>query len=243
MAKYHVLIPSAGQGARMQSETPKQYLTLNGKPLLRHAIDVFEAMPEIASITIVIADKDAYWKPALLNDCHKTRVMSVGGETRAASVLNGLNAIAASIEADDWILVHDAARPGVDQLMINRLINAITDKDVGAILALPLADTLKRANANELISETIPREKLWQAQTPQMFRHGALQQALTTYLQRHPTDEAQVMEWMGHKPRLVLGDLKNMKITYPQDLTVVAALMQAAQIERATLSLSNTGNL
>ena len=230
MAKYHVLIPSAGHGARMQSETPKQYLMLNGKPLLRHAIDVFEALPEITGITIVIADKDPYWKPALLNHCHKTRVVSVGGETRATSVLNGLNAIATSVNADDWILVHDAARPGIDQAMIDRLINAISDKDVGAILALPLADTLKRADANGLISETIPREKLWQAQTPQIFRHSELQQALTTHLQHHPTDEAQAMEWMGHQPKLVLGDLKNMKITYPQDLTVVAALMQGAEI-------------
>lgn len=231
MAKYHVLIPSAGHGARMQSETPKQYLVLNGKPILRHAIDVFEAMPEIASITIVIADEDPFWKPALLNQCHKTRVVSVGGETRAASVLNGLKAIAMSVKADDWILVHDAARPGVDQAMIHRLMDAVSDQDIGAILALPLADTLKRADANASVSETIPREKLWQAQTPQMFRHGELQQALTTHLQRHPTDEAQAMEWMGHPPKLVLGDLKNMKITYPQDLTVVAALMQATQIK------------
>ena len=243
MAKYHVLIPSAGHGTRMQSETPKQYLMLNGKPLLRHAIDVFEVMPEISSIAIVISENDPYWKPALLNDCHKTRLMSVGGETRATSVLNGLKAIAASIEADDWILVHDAARPGIDQAMINRLIDAISDKDVGAILALPLADTLKRADANAFISETIPREKLWQAQTPQMFRHDQLQQALTTYLQRHPTDEAQAMEWMGYQPKLVLGDLKNMKITYPQDLKVVGALMQAAHTETTTLSLSDTGNL
>ncbi len=243
MAKYHVLIPCAGHGARMQSETPKQYLMLNGKPLLRYVIDIFEAMPAIASITIVIADKDPYWKPELLNDCHKTGLVSVGGETRATSVLNGLTAIAASVDAEDWILVHDAARPGIDQAMINRLINSVSDLDVGAILALPLADTLKRADAQALISETIPREKLWQAQTPQMFRHGELQQALTSHLQRHPTDEAQAMEWIGHQPKLVLGDLKNMKITYPQDLTVVAALMQAAHTKTATLSLSDTGNL
>ncbi|HSI46565.1 MAG TPA: 2-C-methyl-D-erythritol 4-phosphate cytidylyltransferase [Methylophilus sp.] len=243
MAKYHVLIPSAGHGARMQSDTPKQYLVLNDKPLLQHAVDVFEAMPEIASITIVIADKDPYWKPALLSECHKTRVVSVGGETRAASVLNGLRSIAASVNTDDWILVHDAARPGIDQAMINRLIDAISDDDVGAILALPLADTLKRADTKFLISETIPREKLWQAQTPQMFRHGELLQALSTHLQRHPTDEAQAMEWIGHQPKLVLGDLKNMKITYPQDLTVVAALMQAAHIKTEVLSLSDTGNL
>jgi 2-C-methyl-D-erythritol 4-phosphate cytidylyltransferase len=113
--------------------------------------------------------------------------------------------------------------------MIARLINAVSADEIGALLALPLADTLKRADAHGLIHETIPRQQLWQAQTPQMFRHAALQQALTTHLQRNPTDEAQAMEWMGHCPKLVLGDLKNMKVTYPQDLTVVAALLQAAQ--------------
>jgi 2-C-methyl-D-erythritol 4-phosphate cytidylyltransferase len=227
MARYHVLIPGAGHGARMQSETPKQYLMLNGKAILQHAIDIFEAVAQVASITIVVAKNDAFWQPALLKHCKKTRVVDCGGETRAASVLNGLQAMADQVAAEDWILVHDAARPGIDQTMISRLINAISATEVGGLLALPLADTLKRADAHGLVDETIPRLQLWQAQTPQMFRHAELQQALSTHLHRQPTDEAQAMEWMGHQPKLVLGDLKNMKVTYPQDLTVVAALMQA----------------
>lgn len=229
MSRYHVLIPSAGHGARMQSEVPKQYLMLNGKPILKHAIDMFETVEEVSSIVIVVAENDAYWQPAMLSNCHKTQVIHCGGETRAASVLNGLQAMADMVSADDWILVHDAARPGIDHQMIGRLINAVSADEIGALLALPLADTLKRADAQGLIEKTIPRQQLWQAQTPQMFRHAALQQALATHLQRNPTDEAQVMEWMGHRPKLVLGDLKNMKITYPQDLAVVAALLQAAQ--------------
>ncbi|SDK43310.1 2-C-methyl-D-erythritol 4-phosphate cytidylyltransferase [Methylophilus rhizosphaerae] len=229
MPRYHVLIPCAGHGARMQSGTPKQYLMLNGKPVLRHAIDLFEAMREITSIVVVVAEKDAYWGADLLADCYKSRIAHCGGDTRAASVLNGLRAMVEFVAADDWILVHDAARPGIDRQMVERLINAVSDQESGALLALPLADTLKRADDHTAVTETIPRDKLWQAQTPQMFRYAALQQALSTYLQRHPTDEAQAMEWMGHQPKLVLGDLKNMKITYPHDLTVVAALIQAAQ--------------
>lgn len=229
MSRYHVLIPSAGHGARMQSEVPKQYLMLNGKPILKHAIDMFETVEEVSSIVIVVAENDAYWQPSMLSNCHKAQVIHCGGETRAASVLNGLQAMADMVSADDWVLVHDAARPGIDHQMIARLINTVSADEIGALLALPLADTLKRADAQGLIEETIPRQQLWQAQTPQMFRHAVLQQALATHLQRNPTDEAQAMEWMGHRPKLVLGDLKNMKITYPQDLAVVAALLQAAR--------------
>lgn len=227
MPSYHVLIPSAGHGARMQSDIPKQYLMLNGKPILQHAIDTFEAIPEIASIVIVVAKQDAYWQPKLIENSPKSRVIECGGETRAASVLNGLRMLGAAVASNDWILVHDAARPGIDKLMIERLFDAISEADIGAILALPLADTLKKSDADTLIAETIPRERLWQAQTPQMFRHAILEQALSTHLSRQPTDEAQAIEWMGHRPKLVLGDLKNMKITYPHDLKVVSALMQA----------------
>jgi 2-C-methyl-D-erythritol 4-phosphate cytidylyltransferase len=232
MTQYHVLIPSAGSGSRMQSAAPKQYLPLNGKPILRHAIDTFEAMPEISQVFIVIAAEDTYWSNTLLQGCHKTQVLSCGGDSRAASVYQGLQAMAPHVDEDDWILVHDAARPGLDAVMVQRLIAAISSTDVGGLLALPLADTLKRADATQQVAETIPREALWQAQTPQMFKAGMLQQALATHLQRQPTDEAQAMEWAGYVPKLVLGDLKNLKITYPHDVAVVAALMRATQSEQ-----------
>jgi 2-C-methyl-D-erythritol 4-phosphate cytidylyltransferase len=155
-----------------------------------------------------------------------------GGDCRAASVYQGLHAMASYIDRDDWVLVHDAARPGVDAEMVQRLIDAIRPTDVGGLLALPLADTLKRADTTQHVAETIPREALWQAQTPQMFKADVLQQALATHLHRLPTDEAQAMEWAGYVPKLVLGDLKNLKITYPQDVAVVSALMQATQSEQ-----------
>lgn len=234
MTHYHVLIPSAGHGARMQSAAPKQYLFLNGKPILRHAIDIFEAMPVISRIFIVIAAEDTYWSDNILQGCHKTQVLPCGGDSRAASVYQGLQALASQVDAQDWVLVHDAARPGIDATMVQRLIDAIGPADIGGLLALPLADTLKRADVAQQVAATIPREALWQAQTPQMFRAGMLQQALATCLTRQPTDEAQAMEWMGHSPKLVLGDLKNLKITYPHDVAVVSALMQAAQSEQDT---------
>jgi len=232
MSQYHVLIPSAGSGSRMQSAAPKQYLPLNGKPILRHAIDTFEAMATVSRIFIVIAPEDAYWSDALLQGCHKTQVLSCGGDSRAASVYQGLQAMVSHVDEDDWVLVHDAARPGLDAAMVQRLIAAISSTDVGGLLALPLADTLKRADATQQVAETIPREALWQAQTPQMFKAGMLQQALAAHLQRQPTDEAQVMEWAGYAPKLVLGDLKNLKITYPHDVAVVAALMRATHSEQ-----------
>lgn len=234
MTQFHVLIPSAGSGSRMQSAAPKQYLPLNGKPILRHAIDIFEAMPAISQVFIVIAPEDAYWSEGLLQGCHKTQVLSCGGDSRAASVYQGLLAMASRVHGDDWVLVHDAARPGVDAHMVQRLMDAVGPTEVGGLLALPLADTLKRADAKQHVAATIPREALWQAQTPQMFRVGLLKHALATHLQRQPTDEAQAMEWAGYMPKLVLGDLKNLKITYPHDIAVVSALMQATQSEQDT---------
>jgi 2-C-methyl-D-erythritol 4-phosphate cytidylyltransferase len=228
MPQYHVLIPCAGNGSRMQAVAPKQYLSLNGKPILRHAIDTFETMPIVSKIFIVISAEDTYWSDKLLQGCHKTQVLPCGGDSRAASVHQGLQAMMAQVDGDDWILVHDAARPGVDVQMVQRLIDAMQPTDIGGLLALPLADTLKRADASQHVSATIPREALWQAQTPQMFKVGMLQQALMSSLDRQPTDEAQVMEWAGHSPKLVLGDLKNLKITYPHDIAVVSALMQAS---------------
>lgn len=218
----------------MQSVAPKQYLPLNGKPILRHAIDTFEAMDQVSQVFIVIAPKDAYWSDALLLGCHKTQVLSCGGDSRASSVYQGLQAMLSYVNEEDWVLVHDAARPGLDVGMVQRLIAAIGSTDVGGLLALPLADTLKRADATQHVAETIPREALWQAQTPQMFKAGMLQQALAMHLHRLPTDEAQAMEWAGHVPKLVLGDLKNLKITYPHDVAVVSALMQATQSEQDT---------
>lgn len=216
----------------MQSAMPKQYLLLEGKPVLRHVIEVFEGMDEIASVHIVLAPNDDYWVHHLVEGCRKTKAVHCGGLTRAESVLNGLKQLALEAGANDWVLVHDAARPGIDQSLVKRLLKESMSERVGAILALPLADTLKRADSQQQIETTLSRDGLWQAQTPQMFKLALLHDALLQSLDRHPTDEAQAMEWLGYQPKLVVGDLKNMKITYMRDLQVVSALIQAATLDK-----------
>jgi 2-C-methyl-D-erythritol 4-phosphate cytidylyltransferase len=139
-----------------------------------------------------------------------------GGATRADSVLNGLRAITEESRADDWILVHDAARPCLASWHIDKLIESVAKDTVGGLLALPVADTLKRADSQQRVSATVPREQLWQAQTPQMFRYLVLRRALEDV--RNVTDEASAIEAMGLKPKLVAGDPTNLKVTYPLDL-------------------------
>lgn len=209
----------------MQSDQPKQYMALAGRAVLQHVLAAFEANARIASIHVLISAQDTHWQPAWLQACHKTRVLSCGGQSRAETVLNGLHALHGIAKDEDWILVHDAARPGLTQSMLNRLIDSVLQHQQGGILAIPLADTLKRQTADQTIRETVPRAGLWQAQTPQMFHYRALTEALSTHLSRQPTDEAQVMEWSGVQPQLVLGGLRNMKITYPQDVRLLEALM------------------
>ncbi|MCF8187026.1 MAG: 2-C-methyl-D-erythritol 4-phosphate cytidylyltransferase, partial [Sulfuritalea sp.] len=145
------------------------------------------------------------------------------------TVLNGLHAIEAQVEAEDWILVHDAARPGLSNLLLNQLLSALENDAVGGLLALPLADTLKRADAEERVAATLPRTDLWQAQTPQMFRYATLKKALTTF-NGSATDEAEAIEALGLKPKLVTGELRNLKVTYPQDLAVLSALLNTSSL-------------
>jgi 2-C-methyl-D-erythritol 4-phosphate cytidylyltransferase len=224
---YHVIIPAAGSGTRMGAQTPKQYLPLNGKALIQHVIDLFTRSNEIQSVHVVLSQGDNTHfeiEPAFK---HKLFVHDCGGETRSNTVLNGLHAIAESVNvaADDWVLVHDAARPGLSDILLNALIATIQDDAVGGLLALPVADTLKRADAAQHVAATIPRADLWQAQTPQMFRYATLVKALTHFVGT-PTDEAEAIEALGLKPILVTGALRNLKVTYPQDLAVLSALMQ-----------------
>ncbi len=146
-----------------------------------------------------------------------------GGQTRAETVLNGLNALKNTVDASDWVLVHDAARPGLTNRLLNQLISTLEQDDVGGLLALPLADTLKKADSESRVASTISREQLWQAQTPQMFKYANLKHALESF-NGHPTDEAEAIEALGLKPKLVTGELRNLKVTYPQDLAVLTAL-------------------
>lgn len=223
---YHVLIPAAGSGARMATPTPKQYLMLNGLPLIVHALQLFCGNAFIQSVHVVLSEADDFWEtlPTQLQEHEKLTVHRCGGATRAQTVLNGLRAMQDQVSEDDWILVHDAARPGLTAALLKKLIEHLAQDAVGGLLALPLADTLKRADDNAVVQQTVPRANLWQAQTPQMFRYAMLVKALSTF-DGSPTDEAEAIEALGFKPTLVAGALRNLKVTYPQDLAVLQALM------------------
>lgn len=223
MPRFHVIIPAAGSGSRMGADAPKQYLRLNGKSLIQHVIKVFDQATKINSVHIVLSEDDAHWRSTYLNLSSKAQVHYCGGETRAMTVLNGLQAIASQVAEDDWVLVHDAARPGLSNVLLNQLISSLENDAVGGLLALPLADTLKRADSEQRVAATLPRNDLWQAQTPQMFRYGTLKKALSSY-GGTATDEAEAIESLGLKPKLVNGELRNLKVTYPQDLAVLSAL-------------------
>lgn len=223
MALFHVIIPAAGSGTRMGAEAPKQYLSLNGKPLIQHVIKVFDQATKIDSIHIILNEQDAHWRSTYLRLSSKMQVHYCGGQTRAETVLNGLNALKNTVDASDWVLVHDAARPGLTNRLLNQLISTLEQDDVGGLLALPLADTLKKADSESRVASTISREQLWQAQTPQMFKYANLKHALESF-NGHPTDEAEAIEALGLKPKLVTGELRNLKVTYPQDLAVLTAL-------------------
>lgn len=223
MANFHVIIPAAGSGTRMGVSAPKQYLTLDGQALIQHVIRVFDQSPHIRSIHVILSEQDAHWRNAYLNASDKANVHYCGGETRAETVLNGLNAMQDSVAEDDWILVHDAARPGLTNRLLTQLISSLQDDEVGGLLALPLADTLKMSDAESRVAKTIPRDQLWQAQTPQMFKYATLKRALESF-NGSPTDEAEAIESLGLKPKLVTGELRNLKVTYPQDLAVLSAL-------------------
>lgn len=228
---FHVLIPAAGNGSRMAASIPKQYLTINQQPLIAHALRLFSESALIDTVYVVLAEQDAHWQHYMQKyPLHpKIKLLNCGGETRAQTVLNGLNCMADDhTKADDWVLVHDAARPGLNHTLLKALIEALKDDLVGGLLALPLADTLKRSNEESRISATIPRNDLWQAQTPQMFRYAMLKQALSQ-TNEVPTDEAQAIESLGFSPKLVTGSLRNMKVTYPQDLAIISALMQISE--------------
>lgn len=217
---YYALVPAAGGGSRMGAELPKQYLPLAGKPLIWHTVQALAAVPAIELLFVVLASADRQWQALGLDDvAGRVEVLRCGGASRAESVANGLRAMAGRVRAEDWVLVHDAARPCLTPAHVAALMAAVGDDPVGGILAVPVADTLKRGDGGDglvRIAATVSRDQLWQAQTPQMFRHGLLLEAL----QRAPavTDEAGAVEALGHRPRLVAADATNLKVTYPIDL-------------------------
>lgn len=224
MPRHFALLPAAGVGARMGAEHPKQYLDIHGEPMIWHAIRAFEQHAAISRIYVVISAQDGWWDGFDWSVFAKLVVLRCGGMTRAESVLNGLRACAAEVAAEDWMLVHDAARPCLSQALLDKLLAQLDVDPVGGILAAPVADTLKRQTADGRIAETVPRAGLWGAQTPQLFRHAMLLQALEK-VGSEVTDEASAIEALGLRPKLVESDLTNLKVTYPRDLDVAAWLL------------------
>lgn len=226
MAFFHVIIPAAGVGNRMANVLPKQYIPLGGKPMISHSIQVFFNHPRIAGIHVALNPEDDFWRSLTLEPESRLHLHYTGGATRAETVLNTLNAIEPNLQADDWILVHDAARPGLTHTLLDGLMSRLENDAVGGLLALPVADTLKKSAADNQVEKTISRADLWQAQTPQMFRFFTLKNALSQF-GASVTDEAEAIEALGLKPRLVQGELRNLKVTYPQDLALLEALFTA----------------
>jgi len=227
MGKYYALIPAAGSGSRMGGETPKQYLPLNGKPMIYHALATFCAHPGITRVYVVLAPDDALWQNYDWSAFSaKLTVLRCGGAERCETVNNGLAAISQEVGFEDWVLVHDAARPCLSAALIDKLLAEVGDDPFGGLLALPVADTLKRADAQGRAARTEPRAGLWQAQTPQMFRYGLLQRALSLLAGEIVTDEAQAVERLGFDSKLVASDSSNFKVTYPRDLKLAEWLLK-----------------
>lgn len=228
MAFFHVIIPAAGVGSRMANVLPKQYMPLGGKPMISHSIQVFFNHPLILAIHVALHPEDMFWRSLTVQPESRLHLHYTGGATRAETVLNTLNAIEPQLHADDWILVHDAARPGLTHDLLSQLIDTLAQDAVGGLLALPLADTLKKSTADNQVEKTISRNHLWQAQTPQMFRFLPLKKALSQF-GASVTDESEAIEALGLSPKLVQGELRNLKVTYPQDLTLLEALFKQEQ--------------
>lgn len=219
--RFWAVIPSAGVGTRMQTDRPKQYLSVGNKPLIEYTLGAFCTHEKITGIVVAISEQDNYW-PTLEIASHPKIRTTNGGVERCHSVMNCLKCLAETASADDWVLVHDAARPCISKEDLDRLIGTLADDPVGGLLALPVRDTMKRADSENVVKETVNREGLWHALTPQMFRLADLTHALQQAIDqaRIVTDESQAMELAGFKPRLVQGKAQNIKVTHMGDLAL-----------------------
>ncbi|MBL0419462.1 2-C-methyl-D-erythritol 4-phosphate cytidylyltransferase [Ramlibacter sp. AW1] len=217
--RIHALIPCAGSGSRAGTAQPKQYQVIAGQTLVAHTLAAFSRVPRVQTVMVVVApdDRTLQGQPGIVR-------AACGGGTRAETVRNGLRALReGGAGADDWVLVHDAARCLVTPALIERLIDACAHDAVGGLLALPLADTLKRSHEGR-VAATVPREGHWLAQTPQMFRLGLLLQALEA-AGSQVTDEASAIEQAGHSPLLVTGAARNFKLTWPEDFALAESIL------------------
>jgi len=221
------IVPAAGSGARMMAEIPKQYLKIYDKTILEHTLLALLNSVELDGVVVCLADGDQAFQQLKVSK-HKKIKTTVGGKTRALSVLNGLKYLESELAHDDWILVHDAARPCIKLGMVDKMIHQLESDPVGGILAILTTDTLKRASRSGMVAETIDRGDVWHAQTPQMFRHKVLLDSIHGALLEDVqiTDESSALEWAGYTPKLIQGDATNLKVTTPEDLTMAEFLLR-----------------
>lgn len=230
------VVPAAGRGTRFGGDLPKQYLPVAGAPLLAYTLRALLAHPGVQGVVVVLAEGDPYW-PRWSELAGRPVRACTGGAARADSVLAGLEALPSEVRADDFVLVHDAARPNLRRADLQDLLERGRNDPVGAILAAPVRDTLKRAGDDGGIDGTEPRERLWRALTPQLFRRLQLSRALRAAIDAGVavTDEAMAMEREGLRPLLVEGAEDNLKVTTPADLALFEFLLErrgAAAVER-----------
>jgi 2-C-methyl-D-erythritol 4-phosphate cytidylyltransferase len=230
-ARFFALVPCAGVGERAGQALPKQYAPLGGRPMVAHTLHALQQVAPLQATLVVLAPADAHFErllPGAADD--RLWLTRCGGATRAATVAAGLAELQRrGASADDWVLVHDAARCLLQPAWVQRLIDACRADAVGGLLALPLADTLKQAQDGR-VARTLARSDKWAAQTPQMFRIGRLQQALAQAGDA-VTDESSALEALGVQPLLVPGELENFKVTWPQDLVLAERLLALRAME------------
>lgn len=223
-------VPAGGMGLRMQAPLPKQYLPLLGRPVILHTLERLCAHPRIQGAFVGVSPEDRLWRKIETDVLRLAKFCGTtpGGDTRAQTVLNGLKILMERAKPEDWVLVHDAVRPCVRREDIDKLISSVIDGEEGGLLAFPIADTVKRADKNGVITETVNRAGLWRAATPQMFRikklTGAIEDAMR--IGKEITDEAFAIEAAGGHPRVVACHADNIKITLPQDLALTELYMK-----------------
>ncbi len=231
-ARYWCVVPAAGVGKRMGAGHPKQYLSLFDKTVCEHTLLRLLQIAELEKIVVSISAEDTFW-PQLAFKNEPRIEQAIGGQERCDSVLNGLEALKHCAGDNDWVLVHDVARPCVRPDDIRKLMRSTENHPCGGLLAMPVRDTMKRANEQQAVTETVCRENLWHALTPQLFRYGQLREALARALAEgvQITDESSAMEWGGYQPLLVEGHPDNIKITHPNDLSLALLFLQQQQQE------------
>lgn len=228
--RYWVVVPAAGVGRRMGADMPKQYLQLSGQPVLLHTLKRLASCPGIAGLFLGISVDDPYWQELSFSASWLKRVCD-GGAERADTVSLILDDMAGAVKDTDWVLVHDAARPCILHADILQLMKQASQKE-GGLLGRPVSDTVKLADNNHRVRKTIPRDGLWRAQTPQMFRYGDLRHALQNAKNKGLviTDEASAMEFAGYRPLMVQGRFDNIKITVPGDLQLAEIFIKQQEL-------------